>query len=55
MISALIISFGLALAFGASLLVVYAKTGPQETLGGVVALLALLIAALGGLARVAGI
>jgi hypothetical protein len=55
MISALIIGFGLLLAFGASLLVVYARTGEQESLGGVAALLALVIVALGGLARVAGI
>lgn len=55
MISALIISFGLALAFGASLLVVYAKDGAQESLGGFVALVAFIIIAAGGLASVAGI
>ncbi len=32
-----------------------AKSGPQQTLGGVVALVALLVASLGALMRVAGI
>lgn len=39
----------------ASLLIVYAKTGEQQTLGGVIAMLALILAALGALARISGI
>lgn len=55
MISILIIGFGLLLAFGASLLVVYSKDGAQESLGGFVVLVALVIVIIGSLARVAGI
>ena len=55
MISALIMLFGLALASGGALLVVYAKDGAQESLGGVVALVAFIILAVGFLGRVYGI
>jgi hypothetical protein len=54
-ISILIIGFGLLLASGASLLVVYSKDGAQESLGGFVVLVALIIVIIGSLARVAGI
>ncbi len=55
MISALIMILGLALASGAALLVVYANDGAQESLGGVVALVAFIVMALGFLGRVYGI
>ena len=55
MISILVIGFGLLLAFGASLLVVYSKTGEQESLGSVIVLVALIIVIIGSLFRVAGI
>ncbi len=55
MISALIMLFGLALASGAAILVVYAKDGAQESLGGVVGLVSFIIMALGFVARVYGI
>lgn len=55
MISILIIGFGALIALCASLLVVYAKDGAQESLGGVVALISFIIIALGWLARVYGI
>ena len=55
MISALIMLFGAALASGAALLVVYAKDGAQESLGGVIILVSLIVIALGSLGRVYGI
>ncbi len=55
MISIFITLFGLVLASGAALLVVYAKDGAQESLGGVIALVAFIVMALGFLGRVYGI
>lgn len=55
MISIIIIVLALMLAFGASLLMVYAKDGAQESLGGVVVLVALIIVSVGWLFRVYGI
>lgn len=55
MISALVMLFGAALASGATILVVYAKDGAQESLGGFFVLVSMIIIALGGLARVYGI
>lgn len=55
MISALIMLFGLTLASGGALLVVYAKDGAQESLGGFVVLVAVIILGAGGIARFYGI
>lgn len=55
MISALIMLFGATLASGAALLVVYAKDGAQESLGGFVVLVSMIIIAGGGIARAFGI
>lgn len=55
MISALILLFGLSLASGGALLVAYAKDGAQESLGGVVVLVSMIILAIGALGHVYGI
>lgn len=55
MISILVIGFGLMLAFGSSLLIVYSKDGAQESLGAFVVLVALIIIAFGWLFRIYGI
>jgi hypothetical protein len=54
MISLLIIGIGLLLSCCGAVLVVYSKDGSQETLGGALVLISLIIVAIGGLARVAG-
>lgn len=54
MISVILFVAAGIVASAASLLIVYAKTGQQQTLGGIIAMLAFLVAMLGALARVSG-
>lgn len=49
------IGLGIILAVGAAILTVNAKTGEQETLGGAMALIGLIIAAVSFLTRVYGV
>ena len=55
MISILIIGFAILLSSGAAILVVYSKVGAQESLGGVILLVAMVILAIGFLSRVYGV
>jgi membrane-associated phospholipid phosphatase len=43
------------IAFAAALLAAFSKSGEQETLAGIIGLVAFILAAVGGLARVYGI
>lgn len=54
-ISILIIGFAILLSSGAAILVVYSKSGAQESLGGVILLVSMIILTIGFLSRVYGV